>query len=283
MECAAYCVSRVQSVTVVCKEDLPLQNAFGTKVAQRIMKLFEENGVKFITKAQVERFQGRICDVYSVILKDGSSVPCSVVILGTGTILNTKFLQRSGLPINEDGSIDCDWNLKTEIEDIYVGGDIANAPIFPANRKAHIGHYQIAQYHGKMAAWNMIGEKDEESLKIKTVPFFWSMLFGKSFKYSGFGISENVRIHGIFYFDENEKVIGISSCGKDPVVAQFAEFQRQERALYKLDLEDDPLAWTKDILCPTKKVENVFDNLCPFLTDAYNEVENEYFKLQNTC
>lgn len=72
--------------------------------------------------------------------------------------------------------------MQTNVKNIFAGGDIARAPVFISdNKPASIGHIGLAQYHGKVAAANMCG-KDRP---LRSVPFFWSMLFGKSVRYCG--------------------------------------------------------------------------------------------------
>jgi NADPH-dependent 2,4-dienoyl-CoA reductase/sulfur reductase-like enzyme len=72
-------------------------------------------------------------------------------------------------------------NLETNVEGIFSGGDVANAPVYSANTKASLGHWQLATYHGKIAALQMLGKKTP----IKSVPFFWTALFGTSIRFAG--------------------------------------------------------------------------------------------------
>ena len=51
--------------------------------------------------------------VKSVTLSDGTELPADVVILGTGVRPNTKFLENSGIEMNEDGGIVCDVFMQT--------------------------------------------------------------------------------------------------------------------------------------------------------------------------
>lgn len=44
-----------------------------------------------------------------------------------------------------------------------------------------IGHWQIALGHGRTAALNMLGQ----NTPVTSVPFFWTVLFGKSLRYTG--------------------------------------------------------------------------------------------------
>jgi NADPH-dependent 2,4-dienoyl-CoA reductase/sulfur reductase-like enzyme len=69
--------------------------------------------------------------------------------------------------------------LESNIQGVYAGGDSAYAPIL--DTAACIGHWQLAHYHGHIAALNMVGKPTE----IQTVPFFWTMLFGKGIRYAG--------------------------------------------------------------------------------------------------
>jgi len=69
--------------------------------------------------------------------------------------------------------------LESNIQGVYAGGDSVYAPIL--DTAACIGHWQLAHYHGRIAALNMVGKQTE----IQTVPFFWTMLFGKGVRYAG--------------------------------------------------------------------------------------------------
>jgi apoptosis-inducing factor 3 len=172
--------------------------------------------------------------------------------MGVGSTLNTEFLKDSGLNLNRDGSIDTNAHLESSISDVYIGGDIANSPVFSsANKLATIGHYPLAQLHGKVAAMNMTGKSEE----LRVVPFFWTMLFGKSFRYCGHGKPSEVHIEGsiddmkfvAFYINEAGTVISMSSCQRDPVVSQFAEFLSQGKTLTKSDIQEDAFAWIQQL------------------------------------
>jgi len=72
--------------------------------------------------------------------------------------------------------------LKTSVNNVYAGGDIAYAPVLGCEElSAAIGHYGLAQYHGKIAALNICGKKTP----LNAVPFFWTQLLGKNYRYSG--------------------------------------------------------------------------------------------------
>ena len=69
--------------------------------------------------------------------------------------------------------------MQSQYSDVYAGGDIAIAPVL--GQKANIGHWGLANYHGHIAALNML----EKKKPLNAVPFFWTMLYGKGFRYAG--------------------------------------------------------------------------------------------------
>ncbi|KAM7349038.1 apoptosis-inducing factor 3 isoform 3-T4 [Cochliomyia hominivorax] len=261
LESAQNWVKKVKSVTVVSRTEFPLMASFGSVIGERVLRLFRDQGVNMIMSSGiVEAIGDSNNKLIEVVLADGSKLPCDILIMGTGSKFNTKFLIGSGLPINANGSIDSDMYLKSLVDDVYVGGDIVNAPVFANNnQRATIGHYQLAQYHGRIAAINMAGNNAQE---LQAVPFFFTMLFGKGFRYSGYGAYADVVIEGdlenlkfvAYFIDEQDRVVAVASCGRDPIVAQFAELQSQGRKLYRSDIENpnDPIAWTKLLKEPIK-------------------------------
>lgn len=253
LESAAYLVNKVAKVTVVGRDSVPLRHSFGPEVGQRIQKLLEDNKIEFILNSGIKQCIGTDGILNSVELTDGRTLQCDICIMGTGSRLYTDFLKSSDITINNKGAIDVNENLQTNIPDIYAGGDIANAPIYSiGNSLATIGHYPLAQYHGRIAALNMAGKPTP----LQAVPYFWTNLFGKSFRYSGYGAPHETQIIGSLddlkyvavFYDKDGKVVGMSSCQRDPIVSQYAELQSQGKTLTKSQLAEDPFSWATSIL-----------------------------------
>lgn len=251
MEAAAFCVKKAAKVTVIGRDSYPLR-AFGKEVGERIQKFFEEQKVEFAMKNGIKECIGNSDGaIESVILNDGSTLKADILITGVGTTLNTEFLKDSGIAINSNGSIDTDDYLQSNIPDVFVGGDIANSPILMTGHRETIGHYGLAQLHGKVAALNMSGMQE----KLKAVPFFWTMVFGRSIRYAGHGKPKETKIEGsledmkfvAYYIGDDDKVIALSTCNRDPVASQFAEYLSKGKTLTKSEIEADPFGWTKNI------------------------------------
>lgn len=251
MEAAAYSVKKASKVTLIGRDSYPLK-PFGQEVGERMQKFFEEQGVEFVMRNGIKECIGNSDGtIKSVILNDGNELRADLLIMGVGTSLNTEFLKGSGVNINSNGSIDTDDFLQSNIPDVFVGGDIANAPILMTGHRETIGHYGLAQLHGKIAALNMCGLRQ----KLKAVPFFWTMVFGRSLRYAGHGRPKETKIVGslddmkfvAFYIGEDDKVIAVSTCGRDPIASKFGEYLAQGKSLSKTDIENDPFEWTKNI------------------------------------
>ncbi|XP_026740655.1 apoptosis-inducing factor 3-like isoform X2 [Trichoplusia ni] len=252
LESASSCNEKSKSMTVVGKDKTPLGILFGHEIGRSLQKFYEDRGVKFEFETVISKCNGENGYIKSVELTNGKVLPADMLIMGIGSVLNTGFLKDSGLAIEPNGAVTVDNRLETNIKDIYAGGDMASAPVFAAgNKNIAISHIGLAQYHGRIAAFNMANKETF----LKSVPFFWTVLFGKSIRYAGCGKAASTQIVGdieelkfvIYFFDENDKVIAVGSCMRDPVVAQYAEFVTQGKTLYKKDLTEDPFAWTKEI------------------------------------
>ncbi|GLV38280.1 uncharacterized protein CBL_12929 [Carabus blaptoides fortunei] len=249
MEAAAYCVSKVKSVTVVGRGSVPFKPLFGEEIGRQVMKVFEEKGVQFVMHSGLTKCIGENGKLTGVELKDGRTLPADICIMGVGSSLYTEFLQDSGVDLNSDGSITVNEYLETNVPGVYAGGDIAHAPVFSYNNaKSTIGHYPLAHYHGRVAALNMLGK----AVPLKAVPYFWTMLFGKSFRYAGHGRHDEIKVVGsleelkyVAFHLKDDEVVAMSSCQRDPVVSQFANLLAEGRKLYWKDIAQDPLSWTK--------------------------------------
>jgi NADPH-dependent 2,4-dienoyl-CoA reductase/sulfur reductase-like enzyme/nitrite reductase/ring-hydroxylating ferredoxin subunit len=243
LEVAAYCVDKVAKVTIIGRSNVPLIETFGEVIGTRIMEFFKSKNINFIMNCEVKKFCGNYKDLESIELTNGETLWADVCIMGIGAKCNTKFLRKCGIAMNKNGSIDTDVFLETNIRDIYVGGDIANAPVFTnRHKRSVIMHYAVAQYHGKVAALNMIGVTTE----LKTVPYFFTLLFDYCFTYTGYGneVAE-IFVDGdldefkfaAFYFDEEQNVIGMSSCQPDKGISDFAEKLTQGFQYHRDDIE----------------------------------------------
>ncbi|VVC24249.1 FAD/NAD-linked reductase, dimerisation domain,Reductase, C-terminal,Pyridine nucleotide- [Cinara cedri] len=237
MEVAASAISKVKSVHVIGRSEVPFKESLGKEMGERVQELFESKGVVFHMKASVKNYISYNNRLSEVELSDGQKLKTDVCLMATGSKTNIEFLAGSSIVINSNGTIEVDENLETNVKGIFAGGDVANAPIYHYNTKASLGHWQLATYHGKIAALQMLQKKTP----IKSVPFFWTALFGISIRFAGFshgytdvlvnGDLENLKV--ILYYCKGNNVVAIATVGSDPVAAQFAELLISGRTLTK--------------------------------------------------
>ncbi|XP_017069567.2 LOW QUALITY PROTEIN: apoptosis-inducing factor 3 [Drosophila eugracilis] len=256
VEASANLVSQARSVTLVARQNVPFKTTLGELIGNRLLQLLEENNVKVQMSSGITQILGNDCGkVTAVELLDGSKIPCDLLILGTGCQCNTEFLKQSGVKLNANGSVDVNDFMQTNIRNVYAGGDIANAHILgEITDRVNISHYGLAQYHGRIAAMNMC----RQIAKLETVPFFYTMIFGKAFRCAGFGSYSDVVIEGsledlqfvAYFVNDKDVVTSVASCGRDPIVAQFAELIAQQKSLCRCEIADSKgrSNWAKKLL-----------------------------------
>jgi len=255
METAGFLADKATSVTVIGMTNAPFERSLGSAIGARIQSFFEEKGVKFINNAAVSEILGNDGNVSEVKINNGDVLQADVVVVGVGVLPCTNFLKGTNVGITQRGFVPVNEYMETNIPDVYCGGDIASFPLFlQENNLVNIGHWQIAHKHGNTAALNMIGRQQ----KIHTVPFFWTVLFGKSLRYTGFGTFDDVIISGdlenlsfIAYYCSGSRVVAVASLMKDPAAANYAEMLLQERWLTKDQVLEDPMCIMNLNNCPS--------------------------------
>ncbi|XP_014251477.1 apoptosis-inducing factor 3 isoform X2 [Cimex lectularius] len=247
MEAAAYCLGKVKSVTVVGRSSVPFAESLGNAMGERVAKLFKEKGVQMKMIITITSFLGEE-KVEKVVLSDGTELPADVVILGLGASPATNFLKGSKVRLNSNGTVPVNKFLETNCPNIFAGGDIAEAPVYALKDESlSIGHWGLAHYHGRIAALNMMSN----ATPLKTIPFFWTMLFGTSFRVAGSTYKHDAAIvkgdveglKFVVYYCKGDNVIGVTTVGTDPLAAEFAELLHNGKSLSKAQIEANPLDW----------------------------------------
>ncbi|CAM1325098.1 AIFM3 (predicted) [Pycnogonum litorale] len=249
MEVAAYFATKAKSTTIVSRTSPPFKNVFGSDVGLRLKKMFDEKAnVRFHEPAAVDEFIGEDGKLSAVKLDDGTILPADVCLVGMGVVPSVDYIKSSGIELNEKNQIIVDEYLKTSVPDIYAAGDIIEFPLAIANNeRVNIGHWQLASYHGKVAALNMLDQQQA----LSTVPFFWSMLFGKSIRFAGYNHGfEDVIIDGnlddlIFaaYYIKNDVVVGVASMNMGSLSSEFASVLKIGRKITADQIREDPKCW----------------------------------------
>jgi len=159
-------------VTIVELAEYVLVKALDRKAGLMVQKWLEDNGIKVITSDTVETVRSVKGRVTGVVLKSGEKLPCNIFMVSIGVRPNTGFLKESKIKINR--GIVVDDMMRTNFENIYAAGDVAEAREAISGKHENIPIIPAATLQGKIAGANMAGSvrKYPGTLSQNTFQFF---------------------------------------------------------------------------------------------------------------
>jgi NADPH-dependent 2,4-dienoyl-CoA reductase/sulfur reductase-like enzyme/nitrite reductase/ring-hydroxylating ferredoxin subunit len=180
LETAASLRERGLDVTVVGIEEHPLEKQLGREIGAFIQRTHETHGVRFRLGRKPTEIRND-----AVVLDDGTSEACDLIIAGIGVIPEVALAEHAGLRV--DNGVIVDEHLQTSDANIFAAGDIANL------HNTRVEHWVAAGRQGQAAARNAMGKGEA----VKDVPFFWSQHYDLSFNYVGHATrADDVRLFG---------------------------------------------------------------------------------------
>uniref|UniRef100_A0A3Q3GWW2 Apoptosis inducing factor mitochondria associated 4 n=1 Tax=Labrus bergylta TaxID=56723 RepID=A0A3Q3GWW2_9LABR len=171
--------------------------------------------------------------VKGVRLKSGAVLEADVVIAGIGDFSSFYLFTQF---------------MRTNIPDIFSAGDVTSFPLtIRGDQRVNIGHWQMSQAQGRVAALNMV----KKPTQIESVPFFWTVLLGKSIRYTGYGEGYTEIIFKgkveertfLALYIKDEVVVAAASLMFDPAVARIAEMMAAGQIITKAQTQSDDLKW----------------------------------------
>ena len=199
-------------VTVVGREERPLERPLGNKVAEFLYRTHVGHGVTF----HLGRMPAEITAT-AVRLDDGTVLQADLVAAGLGVILDIKLATDAGLAV--DNGVVVDQHLRTSVPDIYAAGDIANYPDQGTGARVRVEHWAAAARQGQYAARNAMGIAEP----FTPIPFFWSQHYDLSLSYVGHATrTDDVEIVGAFedsnagaIYRENGRITAVVTLYRD--------------------------------------------------------------------
>lgn len=137
-----------------------------------------KGGVKILRQATVKTVDGRT-RVSGVTTESGEKIPCELIVAGVGACPDLAWLQGSLIAVNR--GILTDEYLKTNAPDVFAAGDCAEFNDLILEEHVLLGNWVNAQMHGKIAAANLLGERQP----FKLVSFYTAMGFGLAIAFAG--------------------------------------------------------------------------------------------------
>ncbi|XP_019944120.2 apoptosis inducing factor mitochondria associated 4 [Paralichthys olivaceus] len=248
MEVVSFLSDKAASVAMVGTSTYPYEWSLGPEIGKMTMQMLEEQNVKFYMNDIVTEIKGENGKVKEVVLKSGTVLEADVVIAGIGVIPNSDFLEGSGVEVDARKAVIVDKFMRTNITDIFSAGDVTCFPLaIRGDQRVNVGHWQMSQAHGRVAALNMLRKPTE----IESVPFFWTVLLGKSIRYTGYGEGYTEIIFKgkveerkfLAFYIKDEVVVAAASLMFDPAVARLAELMATGQVLKKTQAQSDDLSW----------------------------------------
>ena len=245
----ANCLSANNSVSVVGMESAPMERVMGAEVGKIFQKLVGKNGVKFHLSASVDSAAPSALDsslVGSVKLKDGTSLPADLVILGVGVKPETSYLKDNpAIRLEQDSSLRTDEAFQVQgLQDVFAIGDIATYPYHGPGGNGtpvRIEHWNVAQNAGRSVA-KMITQPGSKPKPF--IPVFWSAL-GSQLRYCGNTPNgwDDLVLQGqpddakfAAFYAKGETVVAVASMQMDPVMTHSAELMRRGKMPGKQEL-----------------------------------------------
>ncbi|VDM81412.1 unnamed protein product [Strongylus vulgaris] len=262
----------VTGVVLTSGEKLPAD----VVVVGIVFKRFEQKGVRVMVKSTAEKLEGTDT-VTGVVLTSGEKLPADVVVVGIGIVPPTEWLKKTRIELDERGFIVVDDHFRTTADFVYAIGDAVSAPLPLWDiDNINIQHFQVAQTHGQLLAYSIIGRPYPTQL----IPFFWTVFFFEfGIRYAGqllaysiigrpyptqlipffwtvfffeFGIryagcaegASNVILHGSLadinfakYYLKDDVVVAVANAGPTPTAIQFLEIFKRKIKVTREDVE----------------------------------------------
>ena len=168
--------------TLVILESYYWEPVLDEASGRMIEKVLIEHGVKILHKSEVFQIEGEE-NVTGVVLKDGTKLPCQLIVAGIGVECPLDWIKEAGVIVNR--GILADEYLQTNFADIYTAGDCAEFNDLVLGERVLLGNWVNAQVHGRTAAANMVGGHQPS----KMVSFYTTQGMGLAIAFVG-----NVRV-----------------------------------------------------------------------------------------
>ena len=178
MELAAAFATLGIATTLIAKDHLLYSKLRSPEVSEFFAEYYRRRDIELIFGEGVKEFSGRT-RVEGVITSSGEIVLCDIVAIGIGVHPEIGFLRNSGIDV--DDGILVNQYLETNRPGIYAAGDVANFYDPIARTRSRVEHWDNAIKQGRIAAWNMLGERQSW----RTVSYFFSDVFDLTFNVVG--------------------------------------------------------------------------------------------------
>ncbi|MGA1847410.1 NAD(P)/FAD-dependent oxidoreductase [Deferribacter abyssi] len=156
---------------LIISSDRVFSRVIDSEASQFVEEAMLKAGVKIYKKDDIVSTNEKN-DKITITLKSGTSIDVDFAIIGKGVSQNIKLFEKTPLEIG--WGIKVDKYCRTNIENVYAGGDIAQDFDFITKEDTTQGNWITAVEHGGIAAKHILSlnEAYEGSLKNNTTEVF---------------------------------------------------------------------------------------------------------------
>jgi NAD(P)H-nitrite reductase large subunit len=130
--------------------------------SQWVETVLENQGIKIITGNTISEITGKTSnsnEVDRVVLKDGSTIRCDIVVIAIGVRPRVELVRESEVKVNR--GILVNKKMETTVPDVYACGDCAEVYDFIMESFRLTPLWPTAFVGGRIAGFNMAGECKE--------------------------------------------------------------------------------------------------------------------------
>ncbi|SKB09773.1 NAD(P)/FAD-dependent oxidoreductase [Aeromicrobium choanae] len=190
LEVAAAARSHDVEVTVLERDDLPLQKVLGDELATHLAELHRSHGVDLRTGVTVEEVLVGAEGPVGVRTAD-ETIDADHVLVAIGAVPSVALAEAAGLEV-DDGIVVDEW-FQTQDEHVLAIGDVANAWNVTLQDRLRVEHWDNAIRQGRAVADVLLGRDTVHDW----LPYFYTDQFEFSMEYVGRpGSQDAVEIRG---------------------------------------------------------------------------------------
>lgn len=239
-------------VTMVVRRQVSLFAYFDGAAARMIETIFSKNGVAIATGSGVAGIapKGDGCEVK---LESGEALSADLLLLAAGVRPRAGFLEGSGIDI--DQGILVNESMRTNVDNIWAAGDVAQAPGFFDEGKTINATLPNASVQGRIAGMDMVGDP-----ALKPYPGSSGLNTFNFFDNHGFSVglatvtetTDNIEVNTIYLPSsrqyqklvfKNDRLIGVSAINAELDPGVLRELIQREVNLVEIKdrFTSDPL------------------------------------------
>lgn len=173
------------SVTMLIRDNYYWKGALNETSGKMVEDVLRAKGIVMIKNVDIVQTVIENNRIAKLVLSNGQTISCDIVVCGIGTESNVSFLEKSWVKKNK-GVLTNEY-LETSAPDVWAAGDVAEIKDLLLEEQIQFGNWINAQQQGIRAGENMLGDKKPYMF----VSFYTAQIFGLAISFVGDARSEN--------------------------------------------------------------------------------------------